>query len=60
MSGAVKCGRPGCAGTIEDGYCDTCGLAQKAQLCFAENVISGAISWWAALKLLLISDWMSG
>jgi serine/threonine-protein kinase PknG len=30
MSGAVKCGRPGCAGTIEDGYCDTCGLAQKA------------------------------
>jgi serine/threonine-protein kinase PknG len=28
MSG-VKCGRPGCDGTIEDGYCDTCGLAQK-------------------------------
>ncbi len=30
MSGAVKCGRPGCDGTIEDGYCDTCGLAQKS------------------------------
>jgi serine/threonine-protein kinase PknG len=29
MSGAVNCGRPGCDGVIEDGYCDTCGLAQK-------------------------------
>ena len=26
----VKCGRPGCDGLIEDGYCDTCGLAQKS------------------------------
>lgn len=26
MSG-VACGRPGCAGSILDGYCDTCGLA---------------------------------
>jgi serine/threonine-protein kinase PknG len=26
MAGA-RCGRPGCAGTIEDGYCDTCGMA---------------------------------
>jgi len=26
----VKCGRPGCDGSIEDGYCDTCGLAQKS------------------------------
>ncbi len=23
----VACGRPGCGGTIVDGYCDTCGLA---------------------------------
>jgi serine/threonine-protein kinase PknG len=23
----TACGRPGCAGTIVDGYCDTCGLA---------------------------------
>ncbi len=29
MSGGVRCGRPGCDGTIVDGYCDTCGLAQK-------------------------------
>ncbi|HEV2344180.1 MAG TPA: tetratricopeptide repeat protein [Actinocrinis sp.] len=29
MSG-VKCGRPGCDGTIVDGYCDTCGLAQRS------------------------------
>lgn len=26
---AVNCGRPGCDGTIVDGYCDTCGLAQR-------------------------------
>jgi hypothetical protein len=24
---ATPCGRPGCGGTIEGGYCDTCGLA---------------------------------
>jgi len=29
-SGANKCGRPGCSGTIEDGYCDTCGLAARS------------------------------
>jgi serine/threonine-protein kinase PknG len=23
----MKCGRPGCDGSIQDGYCDTCGLA---------------------------------
>jgi serine/threonine-protein kinase PknG len=23
----MRCERPGCAGTIDDGYCDTCGLA---------------------------------
>jgi len=27
---ARACGRPGCAGTIEDGYCDICGLAPVA------------------------------
>ena len=27
--GATKCNRPGCAGTIDEGYCDTCGLAAK-------------------------------
>jgi serine/threonine-protein kinase PknG len=30
MSGGGKCLRPGCGGTIEDGYCDTCGLAPVA------------------------------
>lgn len=25
------CGRPGCAGAIEDGYCNTCGLAPVAK-----------------------------
>ncbi len=24
---AIRCARPGCGGTIEGGYCDTCGLA---------------------------------
>ena len=24
---AMTCGRPGCAGVIEDGYCTVCGLA---------------------------------
>ena len=23
----TPCGRPGCAGQILDGYCDTCGMA---------------------------------
>ena len=23
----APCGRPGCSGTIVDGYCDTCGMA---------------------------------
>ena len=27
MTTARPCGRPGCAGTIVDGYCDTCGMA---------------------------------
>jgi len=26
-AGPAKCARPGCGGTIEGGYCDTCGLA---------------------------------
>lgn len=26
----MKCQRPGCSGTIEDGYCDVCGLAPAA------------------------------
>ncbi len=26
----MKCQRPGCGGTIEDGYCDVCGLAPAA------------------------------
>ena len=30
MSTAVKCARPGCTGTIDSGYCDTCGLAPAA------------------------------
>jgi serine/threonine-protein kinase PknG len=33
----VECGRPGCDGTIEDGYCDTCGLAQKAAVAVASG-----------------------
>jgi serine/threonine-protein kinase PknG len=27
---AAACARPGCSGTIEDGYCDICGLAPDA------------------------------
>ena len=27
---AIACGRPGCSGTIADGYCDTCGMAPAA------------------------------
>ena len=26
----VRCAQPGCGGTIQDGYCDTCGLAAPA------------------------------
>jgi serine/threonine-protein kinase PknG len=26
----VRCTQPGCDGTIQDGYCDTCGLAARA------------------------------
>jgi len=28
-STAIKCARPGCGGTIDGGYCDTCGLAPE-------------------------------
>jgi serine/threonine-protein kinase PknG len=27
--GGVKCAQPGCAGTMDAGYCDTCGMAAK-------------------------------
>ncbi|HZU54245.1 MAG TPA: tetratricopeptide repeat protein [Actinocrinis sp.] len=37
----VRCGRPGCAGIIEDGYCDTCGLAQKSPKVAAAGAGSG-------------------
>ena len=26
----MTCSQPGCGGTIQDGYCDTCGLAASA------------------------------
>jgi serine/threonine-protein kinase PknG len=26
----MNCGRSGCSGTIDDGYCDTCGMAPRA------------------------------
>src|SRR5215469_9977068 len=26
---AIRCERPGCGGTIDGGYCDTCGLAPE-------------------------------
>ena len=29
MMADMRCTRPGCGGTIMDGYCDTCGLAAK-------------------------------
>jgi serine/threonine-protein kinase PknG len=29
-SAMVRCHQPGCDGTIQDGYCDTCGLAPVA------------------------------
>jgi hypothetical protein len=29
-SAMVRCSQPGYAGTIQDGYCDTCGLAPAA------------------------------
>src|SRR6266700_4565408 len=29
MMAGMRCTRPGCGGTIMDGYCDTCGLAAK-------------------------------
>ena len=25
----VACGQPGCSGTVEDGYCDVCGMAAR-------------------------------
>ena len=26
----IRCAQPGCDGTLQDGYCDTCGLAAPA------------------------------
>ena len=27
----VRCSYPGCTGTVQDGYCDMCGMAPPAQ-----------------------------
>ncbi|MEO3854584.1 tetratricopeptide repeat protein [Acrocarpospora sp. B8E8] len=27
----IKCAQPGCGGTVEDGYCDLCGMAAQAE-----------------------------
>ncbi|HEV2633747.1 MAG TPA: tetratricopeptide repeat protein [Actinocrinis sp.] len=43
MSG-VKCARPGCAGTIEDGYCDTCGMAAAPASAGAGTGALGAVA----------------
>jgi len=37
----TACGRPGCAGTIVDGYCDTCGLAPAKRGVSASTVRLG-------------------
>jgi serine/threonine-protein kinase PknG len=29
VSGVAKCAQPGCAGTMDGGYCDTCGMAPR-------------------------------
>ena len=39
------CGRPGCSGTIVDGYCDTCGLAPVAATApSSRSAASGPVS----------------
>jgi serine/threonine-protein kinase PknG len=37
----MKCQRPGCGGTIQDGYCDVCGLAPAAGATPAPRPASG-------------------
>jgi len=37
----VTCTQPGCGGTIQDGYCDTCGLAATAGASGASSASSG-------------------
>jgi serine/threonine-protein kinase PknG len=38
----VRCTQPGCDGTIQDSYCDTCGLAAPAASS-SPSVLSNAI-----------------
>ena len=38
---ATKCARPGCGGTIDGGYCDTCGLAPEPAAPTAPVAASG-------------------
>ncbi|TDP92937.1 serine/threonine-protein kinase [Labedaea rhizosphaerae] len=41
MSQGDRCTRPGCDGTIDCGYCDTCGLAEVAQAAPASAAPAG-------------------
>jgi serine/threonine-protein kinase PknG len=38
---AIPCGRAGCAGTVVDGYCDTCGMAPSKAAAAASGAPAG-------------------
>ncbi len=40
----MKCGRPGCDGTIDGGYCDTCGLAPVGERQPAPDLASVSVA----------------
>jgi serine/threonine-protein kinase PknG len=40
----MKCGRPGCDGTIDSGYCDTCGLAPAGERQPAADLASVSVA----------------
>jgi serine/threonine-protein kinase PknG len=42
MTAPQSCGRPGCDGTIEDGWCDTCGMAPTTGTATAAPAASSA------------------
>jgi serine/threonine-protein kinase PknG len=47
---AATCTQPGCGGTIQDGYCDVCGLAPAPLAAApASGVASGPGGGWAPL-----------
>jgi serine/threonine-protein kinase PknG len=52
----VRCTQPGCDGMIQDGYCDTCGLAAPGQYEVLGCLAHGGLGWIYLAKDRNVSD----